>query len=219
MNNKIITIDGPSGVGKGTLARKIAEHFNYDILDSGSIYRLASLHCYLQNANLESESEVCNVLNSIYISFKATSTGLLLFLGDKEVTNDIRTEKIGMLTSKIASYPKVRQMLHDKMLSFASDKGLVADGRDMGTIVFPNAKYKFFLEASSEVRAHRRFDELTKKGQNPDFEIIKSDIEQRDYQDRNRKTAPLVAASDAILIDTSNLSVNGVFDYTLSHIK
>ena len=219
MNDKIITIDGPSGVGKGTLARKLAEHFNYDILDSGSIYRLASLHCYLQNSNLNSEQDVYETLNSIDISFKTTKSGLLLFLGDKEVTNDIRTEQVGMLTSKIASYPKVRQMLHDKMLSFAGEKGLVADGRDMGTVVFPKAKFKFFLEASSEVRAQRRFDELTIKGQNPDFEKIKSDIEQRDYQDRNRKIAPLVPADDAIIIDTSNLSVNSVVEYTLSHIK
>ena len=177
------------------------------------------MHCYLQNSNLDSEQDVCETLRSIDISFKTTKSGLLLFLGDKDVTNDIRTEQVGMLTSKIASYPKVRQMLHDKMLSFASEQGLVADGRDMGTVVFPAAKFKFFLEASSEVRAQRRFDELTSKGQDPDFEQIKSDIEQRDYQDRNRKTAPLLPADDAIIIDTSNLSVDGVMEYTLSHIK
>ncbi len=116
-----------------------------------------------------------------------------------------------MLASKTSAYPMVRQKLHDKMLSFATEQGLVADGRDMGTVVFPNAKYKFFLEASSEVRAQRRFDELTNKGQNPDFDKIKADIEQRDYQDRNRKVAPLRPADDAIVIDTSNLTIEEVF--------
>ena len=110
MDDKIITIDGPSGVGKGTLARKLAEHFNYDILDSGSIYRLAALHSNLKNTNLDSEDDVCSALKSLEISFKTTKIGLIIFLGNRDVTTEIRTEKVGMLTSKIAAYPKVRKL-------------------------------------------------------------------------------------------------------------
>ncbi|MGQ4005482.1 (d)CMP kinase [Francisellaceae bacterium CB300] len=215
-NNKIITIDGPSGVGKGTLARKLAEYFGYDLLDSGAIYRLAALHCLNANIDIENVDTVAKHLENFDIRFETDDTGLVIYLDNQVVTNKIRTEKIGMLTSKIATYPIVREMLFEKQKSFATEKGLVADGRDMGTVVFPNAKFKFFLEASSEVRAKRRFDELQAKGQNPNFDIIKTDIEKRDYQDRNRKVAPLKPADDAVIVDTSKLSISEVFDVVIS---
>ncbi|MGQ4002701.1 (d)CMP kinase [Francisellaceae bacterium CB299] len=215
-NNKIITIDGPSGVGKGTLARKLAEYFGYDLLDSGAIYRLAALHCLNANIDIENVDTVAKHLENFDIRFETDDTGLVIYLDNQVVTNKIRTEEIGMLTSKIATYPIVREMLFEKQKSFATEKGLVADGRDMGTVVFPNAKFKFFLEASSEVRAKRRFDELKAKGQNPNFDIIKTDIEKRDYQDRNRKVAPLKPADDAVIVDTSKLSISEVFDVVIS---
>jgi len=218
-NNKIITIDGPSGVGKGTLARKLAEHFNYDLLDSGAIYRLAALHCLNAGVDVESAEDVATHLENFDIKFESSDAGLMIYLSGAIVTPKIRTEKIGMLTSKIATYPIVREMLFEKQKSFATEKGLVADGRDMGTVVFPNAKLKFFLEANSEVRAQRRFDELQAKGQNLDFETIKSDIEKRDYQDRNRKVAPLKPADDAIIVNTSNLSIDEVFKMVLSNLQ
>jgi cytidylate kinase len=218
-NNKMITIDGPSGVGKGTLARKLAKHFNYDLLDSGAIYRLAALHCLNAGVDVDSIDDVAKHLEIFDIRFEASDSGLVIYLNDQIVTSKIRTEEIGMLTSKIATYPIVREMLFEKQKSFATKKGLVADGRDMGTVVFPNAKFKFFLEASSEVRAKRRFDELQAKEQNPDFDIIKADIEKRDYQDRNRKVAPLKPANDALIVDTSNLSINEVFDMVVSNIR
>ncbi len=217
-NNKIITIDGPSGVGKGTLARKLAAYFGYDLLDSGAIYRLAALHCLNANIDIENVDNVAKHLENFDIRFVPTSDGLVIYLSNEIVTTKIRTEEIGMLTSKIATYPIVREMLFEKQKSFATEKGLVADGRDMGTVVFPNAKFKFFLEASSEVRAKRRFDELQAKGQNPNFDIIKADIEKRDYQDRNRKVAPLKPADDAVIVDTSKLSINEVFDMVVSNI-
>ena len=217
-NTKIITIDGPSGVGKGTLARKLAEHFNYNLLDSGAIYRLASLHCLNARVDVENVDDVAKHLESFDIKFEASNTGLVIFLNDEIVTTKIRTEEIGMLTSKIATYPIVRDMLFEKQKYFATEKGLVADGRDMGTVVFPNAKFKFFLEASSEVRAQRRFDEIQAKGLNPNFETIKSDIEKRDYQDRNRKVAPLKPADNAMIIDTSSLSIDEVFEMVLSNM-
>ncbi|AJI55583.1 cytidylate kinase [Francisella philomiragia] len=218
-NSKIITVDGPSGVGKGTLSKKLAKYFDYKLLDSGAIYRIAALHCYNAGANLDSEDDVCSKLESLDISFKVDNDSIIVLLNNADVTKAIRTEQTGMLASKTSAYPKVRQMLHDKMLSFATDAGLVADGRDMGTVVFPDAKYKFFLDASSEVRAQRRYDELLTKGENPNFDKIKNDIEQRDFQDRNRKVAPLKPADDAILVDTSNLSIEEVFQKVLNHIN
>ncbi len=218
-NSKIITVDGPSGVGKGTLSKKLAKYFDYKLSDSGAIYRIAALHCYNTGANLDTENDVCSKLESLDISFKVENDSIIVLLNNADVTKAIRTEQTGMLASKTSAYPKVRQMLHDKMLSFATDAGLVADGRDMGTVVFPDARYKFFLDASSEVRAQRRYDELLTKGENPDFDKIKNDIEQRDFQDRNRKVAPLKPADDAILIDTSNLSIEEVFQKVLNHIN
>ena len=196
-NNKIITIDGPSGVGKGTLARKLAEYFGYDLLDSGAIYRLAALHCLNANIDIENVDTVAKHLENFDIRFETDDTGLVIYLDNQVVTNKIRTEEIGMLTSKIATYPIVREMLFEKQKSFATEKGLVA-------------------EASSEVRAKRRFDELKAKGQNPNFDIIKTDIEKRDYQDRNRKVAPLKPADDAVIVDTSKLSISEVFDVVIS---
>ena len=217
-NDKIITVDGPSGVGKGTLARKLAKHFGYNLLDSGAIYRIAGLHCYNVGANLDDENDVCSKLNSLDVSFKIVDNAVKVILNNEDVTTSIRTEKVGMLASKTSAYQKVRQMLHNKMLSFATNRGLVADGRDMGDIVFPKAKNKFFLDASSDVRAKRRFDELSAKNQNPNFEEIKADIEKRDFQDRNRKVAPLKPADNAILVDTSNLTIDEVFNLVLAQI-
>ena len=217
-NDKIITVDGPSGVGKGTLAKKLANHFSYKLLDSGAIYRIAALHSYNVGADLDSEDDICNKLNSLDVSFKIVNDAIRVILNNEDVTTNIRTEKVGMLASKTSAYSKVRQMLHDKMLSFASDNGLVADGRDMGDIVFPMAKNKFFLDANSDVRAQRRFDELSAKNLNPNFEEIKADIEKRDFQDRNRKVAPLKPADNAILVDTSNLTIDEVFNLVLAQI-
>ncbi|API86900.1 (d)CMP kinase [Francisella uliginis] len=217
-NSKIITIDGPSGVGKGTLAKALAKYLNYNLLDSGAIYRLAALHCHKNNADLENESQVQKTLENLNISFKIEEDIVKAFLNDEDVTKEIRTEQTGMLASKIAAYPSVRDILLNKQREFATEQGLVADGRDMGTVVFTDAKYKFFLDADTKVTARRRYDELESKGLNPDFDKILADIEKRDFQDRNRKTAPLKPADDAIIIDTSNLSIKEVFEAVTSKI-
>ncbi|ASG67814.1 cytidylate kinase [Francisella halioticida] len=217
-NSKIITIDGPSGVGKGTLAKALAKHLNYKLLDSGAIYRLAALHCYNNNTNLENESEVYQTLKNLDISFKIEGNMVKAFLNNDDVTKEIRTEQTGMFASKIAAYPSVREILLDKQRDFATDQGLIADGRDMGTVVFIDAKHKFFLDADTKVTAKRRYDELESKGLNPDFNRILADIEKRDFQDRNRKTAPLKPADDATIINTSNLSIKEVFEIVISKI-
>lgn len=218
-NSKIITIDGPSGVGKGTLAKALAKHLSYNLLDSGAIYRLAALHCYQNNANLDNELEIYEILKTLNISFKIENDIIKAYLGDNDVTKEVRTEQTGMLASKIAAYPSVREILLNKQREFATEEGLVADGRDMGTVVFTNAKYKFFLDANTKVTAKRRFDELEAKGLNPNFETILADIEKRDFQDRNRKVAPLKPADDAQIIDTSNLSIQEVFDSVINKLN
>ncbi|AIT08629.1 cytidylate kinase [Candidatus Francisella endociliophora] len=217
-NSKIITIDGPSGVGKGTLAKALAKHLNYKLLDSGAIYRLAALHCYKNNTNLENEQEVHQALETLDINFKIEGDIVKVFLNNEDVTKEIRTEQTGMLASKIAAYPSVREILLDKQREFATEQGLVADGRDMGTVVFTDAKYKFFLDADTKITAKRRFNELESKGLNPDFDKILADIEKRDFRDRNRKVAPLRPAEDAQIIDTSNLSIKEVFKTVISKI-
>ncbi|OIN83749.1 (d)CMP kinase [Francisella sp. TX07-6608] len=217
-NSKIITIDGPSGVGKGTLAKALAKYYDFKLLDSGAIYRLAALHCFKNNANLENEDDVCKTLRNLDISFKIEDDLVKAFLSNQDVTKDIRTEQIGMLASKVAAYPTVRAILLNKQREFATEQGLVADGRDMGTVVFPQAQYKFFLDASTEITAKRRYDELKNKGQKPDFEKILADIKQRNFQDRNRKVAPLRPANDAIIVDTSQLSIKEVFDSVIKKI-
>ncbi|MFV9924491.1 MAG: (d)CMP kinase [Francisella endosymbiont of Hyalomma scupense] len=217
-NSKTITIDGPSGVGKGTLAKALAKYYDFKLLDSGAIYRLAALHCFKNNTDLENEDYVCKTLSNLNISFKIEDDLVKAFLSNQDVTKEIRTEQTGMLASKVAAYPAIRAILLDKQREFATEQGLVADGRDMGTVIFPQAQYKFFLDASTEITAKRRYDELKAKGQNPDFEKILADIKQRDFQDRNRKVAPLRPANDAIIVDTSELSIKEVFDTVIKHI-
>lgn len=218
-NNKIITIDGPSGVGKGTLAKTLAKHFDYKLLDSGAIYRLAALHCLNANIDLDNESCVCDTLASLSISFEIDNDQVQCILAGENVSLEIRTERVGMSASKVAAYPKVRELLLQKQQDFATNQGLVADGRDMGTVVFTKAKYKFFLDADTKITAKRRYDELDSKDLNPDFDTILADIEKRDFQDRNRKVAPLKPASDAIVINTSQLSIKEVFDAVVTKIK
>ena len=217
-NSKIITIDGPSGVGKGTLAKALAKYYDFKLLDSGAIYRLAVLHCFENNTDLENEDDVCKTLSNLNISFKIEDDLVKAFLSNQDVTKEIRTEQTGMLASKIAAYPAVRAILLDKQREFATEQGLVADGRDIGTVIFPQAQYKFFLDANTEITAKRRYDELEAKGQNPDFEKILADIKQRDFQDRNRKVIPLRPANNAIIVDTSELSIKEVFDTAIKHI-
>ncbi|ORM39252.1 cytidylate kinase [Francisella endosymbiont of Ornithodoros moubata] len=217
-NSKTITIDGPSGVGKGTLAKALAKYYDFKLLDSGAIYRLAALHCFKNNTDLENEDDACKTLSNLNISFKIEDNLVKAFLSNQDVTKEIRTEQTGMLASKVAAYPAIRAILLDKQREFATEQGLVADGRDMGTVIFPQAQYKFFLDASTEITAKRRYDELKAKGQNPDFEKILADIKQRDFQDRNRKVVPLRPANDAIIVDTSELSIKEVFDTVIKHI-
>nr|WP_116964671.1 (d)CMP kinase [Fastidiosibacter lacustris] len=222
MGNKvdIITVDGPSGVGKGTLSRLLAKQFDYALLDSGAIYRLAALLVLDQQLDLCNEERLYHTLKNLNIDFKIEDDKTTAYLNGVDVSHRIREEKTGMIASKIAKIPIVREALLACQKDFAKGvKGLVADGRDMGTVVFPNAQYKFFLDAEIQVRAKRRYDELVAKAEKADYNEILEQLQARDAQDRNRAIAPLKAADDAIVVDTSNLDINGVFNKVLTDIK
>ncbi len=215
---KVIAIDGPSGVGKGTLARWLADKLCYALLDSGSIYRLAALHVLNKGVDLKDQAEVVKVCAEMKISFQSTLANVEVFLNDENVSVAIRNEETGMAASVISAYPELRKLLLEKQRAFATEQGLVADGRDMGTVVFPEAKHKFFLDADPKVRAQRRYDELCKKGETPDFDQVYQQLAERDHKDRTRKVAPLKPADDAEVIDTSLYSIEEVRKLVLKKI-
>lgn len=219
----IITIDGPSGVGKGTLASLLSQKYQWHLLDSGSIYRVLAYsvqhNILLNEINIEDENAIAQIAEHLKIQFIPSSEGLKITLDHKEITSQIRSEEIGMLASKIAIFPKVRAALLKTQRLFAKAPGLVADGRDMGTVVFPKAQVKFFLEASAQERAKRRFKQLQKQNICASIERICADIIARDERDLNRAVAPLKPAKEAYLIDTSNLTIEQIFELACHHIE
>ena len=210
----VITIDGPSASGKGSLAKNIANHFNLDILDSGALYRLYAYFYDLKLDNDEIKKKI-----SEEIKFELKNMNIEIIYKSKNISDDIRTEDVAKLASKLSSIKEVRRSLYDTQRNFYSSKGLVADGRDMGTVVFKDARLKIFLTASSEIRAKRRYLEL----QNLDLEVnmpdLMSDIEKRDLQDSSRDLSPLFPANDAHIIDSSEMSAEDVFLYTKKIVK
>ena len=209
MKDNIITIDGPSASGKGSLARNIATHLDFDILDSGLLYRV---YAYLYDSGLEHSKIVAHIKKDIF--FKTDLNGLTIKNGKKDITGDLRSEKTAKAASKISSLKETRSNLLELQRGFYSTKGLVADGRDMGTVVFPNAKLKIFLIASPEVRAKRRYLELQNRGQEVNMLALIDDIKQRDLKDQTRVLSPLIPAEDSVVIDSSDMSLDEVLSFT-----
>lgn len=228
---KIITIDGPSGSGKGTLAGLIAAKLQWNLLDSGALYRVAALSVMRRKGVIEDESVVAKVVENIDVTFKQSNNlenghnqqlkplRYDIFLEGVRVNDAIRTEEVGSYASKIAVFPKVRKALLNRQRAFLKKPGLVADGRDMGTIIFPDAQVKFFLVASAEERARRRWDQLQLKASGVTIGQLASEIRERDYRDQNRRVAPLKASEDAITIDSTELSIEQVFEHMMVVIK
>jgi cytidylate kinase len=209
MKDNIITIDGPSASGKGSLARNIAAHLNFDILDSGLLYRV---YAYLYDCGLEHSKIVSHIKKDIF--FKTDLNGLTIQDGKEDITGNLRSEKTAKAASKISSLKETRSNLLELQRGFYSSKGLVADGRDMGTVVFPNAKLKIFLIASPEVRAKRRYLELQNRGQEVNMLDLIDDIKQRDLKDQTRVLSPLIPAEDSVVIDSSEMSLDEVLSFT-----
>jgi len=212
----VITIDGPSGAGKGTVARIVAEQLGWHLLDSGAIYRVLAVATQHHHVSVDAEEPLIPMAAHLDVQFEISSQGEgKIILEGENVTNTIRSEEIGALASKVAAFPRVREALLRRQRAFCVTPGLVADGRDMGTVVFSNAPVKVFLTASAEERAERRFNQLKEKGFDVNIGRLLDDISQRDERDQNRKVAPLVAAKGALTIDSTELSVSEVVNEIL----
>ncbi|GAB4352490.1 MAG: (d)CMP kinase [Methylohalobius sp. ZOD2] len=211
----VLTIDGPSGAGKGTVSRTIAKRLGWHFLDSGAIYRALARAVMTRGTDTGDEQAVARVASEMDLAF-ICNADVQIQLDGRDVTDSLYTEDCGRVASKIAAFPAVRRALLEKQRAFRKSPGLVADGRDMGTVVFPEAFYKVFLTATLEERARRRFLQLKGQGLDVNLDQIIKDLEERDRRDRERKEAPLVAAKDAVEIDSSALSVEEVVDRVLA---
>jgi len=219
MTIPVITLDGPSGAGKGTIAQQVASDLGFHILDSGSLYRLTALASQNDDIDLADESAIADVAANLDVVFKPTDSGLQILLRGDDASETIRQEEIGMRASKVASIPAVRDALLQRQRDFLELPGLVADGRDMGTTVFPNAPVKVFMTASAEERAERRVKQLKAKGINANIAALVADLKARDEQDANRAVSPLKPAEDAIYLDTTSMSIQEVTQKVLDLAK
>ena len=208
-----IAIDGPSGAGKSTLARSIAEKLGYLYVDTGAIYRTLGYHIYAKGLNPKDGTAVSAELPGLRVEMSHGRDGLQrMLLNGQDVTERIRLPEVSMYASAVSAHPPVRAFLLDTQRGLAADQNILMDGRDIGTVVLPNATVKIFLTASAEARAERRRKELEEKGQPADFATVLADIQQRDYQDTHRAIAPLKQADDAILVDTSDIGFDESFE-------
>ncbi|MCJ8160637.1 (d)CMP kinase [Acinetobacter zhairhuonensis] len=221
MTVNIITIDGPSGSGKGTLAAKLAGHYQFHLLDSGALYRLLGLSLHKQNLLevLDQQLDRCaEIATNLDIKFVTTPNETQIFLEGEDVTQTIRTERVGEFASKVAAIPVLRTALFERQRAFAQAPGLVADGRDMATAIFPEAQAKIYLTASAQSRAERRVKQLQGMGLDVKINDILANIEARDKRDMEREVAPLKPAADAFIIDSSELNIDEVFNLMTQYI-
>ena len=210
--NKIITIDGPAGAGKSTVSKALAKKLGYIYLDTGALYRALAHKALSAKTSLEDTDALANLCSGTTVSLKNIEGKMLVLVDGEDVGNKIRTEEVGLAASKISAFAVVRKSLLSLQREAGLQGGIVAEGRDMGSIVFPHADYKFYLDANVEERTNRRYKELLAKGDEAEYRGIQNDMVARDDQDSQRKIAPLTAAADAIIIDSTGLSVEGVVE-------
>lgn len=216
----MVAIDGPGGSGKGTVSRIIARNLNWHFLDSGALYRLLALAAEQRGVSLEDEATLAELAPQLAIRFDPAAQGdVAVYLDSQDVTDAIRSETAGNAASKVAALPAVRAALLERQRAFREPPGLVADGRDMGTVVFPDAIVKIFLTASAEERAKRRHKQLKEKGLNVNLANLLKEIEARDARDMSRSVAPLRPAPDAHLVDTTGLTIEEVVEQVTKLVK
>ena len=211
-----VAIDGYSSCGKSTIAKALAQYAGYAYIDSGAMYRAVALYC-LRSGIMDEEHIDEEMLRariaSLHISFRVTSEGQRICLNGEDVENEIRTLAVGNGASRVSTIGFVRAFLVEQQQRMGREKGVVMDGRDIGTVVFPTAELKLFLTAAPEIRARRRFTELQEKGLNPDFESVLRDVNDRDYRDTHRQESPLRQAEDAVVVDNSSMNREQQFEY------
>lgn len=210
-----VAIDGPAGAGKSTIAKAVAQKLKLIYVDTGAMYRAMALYMLKQGIDLKNEAAVAEACEEADVTIRYEDGVQVVFLNGENVNPFIRTEEVGKSASVISAQPAVRAKLVSLQQKLAAQSDCIMDGRDIGTCVLPKADVKIYLTASSTVRAKRRFDELTAKGQKSDFEVIKKDIEDRDYRDMHRETSPLKQAEDAVLVDTSDMDIDQVIEKLL----
>ncbi|PPD22657.1 MAG: cytidylate kinase [Methylomonas sp.] len=218
MNAPVLTLDGPSGAGKGTVSRTVASLLGWHYLDSGSIYRALAIAVLQAGVALDDVAAVTDVAHGMSLAFDCDSE-LSVWLNGVDITLQLGTETTGKAASIVAAYPDVRAVLLQKQKKFRQQPGLVADGRDMGSVVFPDAQYKVYLTANAETRALRRYKQLIEKGIDANLLQITQEVEERDRRDRERATAPLTVPDGAIYIDSSNMTIQDVIDRVTALVR
>jgi cytidylate kinase len=214
-NIPVLTIDGPSASGKGTVAERVAQALGFHFLDSGALYRLTALSAMKQGVVLSDEPRVAELAATLPATFRDGA----VWLADENVTDAIRAEAVGEGASKVAALPAVRAALLDRQRAYRQPPGLVADGRDMGTVIFPDATAKVFLTASAEARAERRYKQLIEKGNSASLPALVADMQARDARDTARAVAPLKPAPDALLLDTTHMDIESAVQAVLAHYR
>ena len=218
-NVPVITVDGPSGAGKGTISHMLAESLGWHLLDSGALYRVTGHACLIEGVSWDDHGAVAEIARHLQVSFSAAVSGeILVAYKGADVSRAIRTEEGGRGASTVAAIPAVRDALLQRQREFQQLPGLVADGRDMGTVVFPDAPLKFYLTASAAERAERRYNQLIAKGESVSLPRLLGDIEERDARDSSRKVSPLVPAEDAIIIDSTATPIADVFGLVMQEV-
>lgn len=218
MKRLLITIDGPSGAGKTTVSRMLADRLNYKYIDTGALYRGVALAAMAGGVDSDDDKALASLCNQLHMTFLDTKSGLRLLANGTDITDRIRTPEISMFASAASARPVVRRYLLDLQRHMGQEKNVVFEGRDMGTVVFPDADIKFYLDASHKIRARRRYNEL-KAVESQTLEAVERDMKRRDKNDSTRDLAPLKPAEDAIIIDSTHLSAEAVVDKMLHHIE